>query len=131
MYGTEITQIDREAMEFVEIICAMAAPRCEERDGICRCDPYLESCRQSINSMQSTSYPHNDLNVGFCPRLDGANVRRGIVVRPPLGQLGRVIGVVRQEYLGIRRQAWSKQGREVGEAYPEAENRLQDAGDHC
>lgn len=43
MYGTEITQIDREAMEFVEIICAMAAPRCEERYGICRCDRYLES----------------------------------------------------------------------------------------
>lgn len=81
--------------------------------------------------MQSTSYPYNDLDVGFCRRLDGANIRRGIVVRPPLGQLGRVIGVVRQEYLGIRRQTWSEQGREVGEAYREAENGLQDAGDHC
>lgn len=34
-----------EGMEFVEFICAVAAARCEERDDICRCDPYLESCR--------------------------------------------------------------------------------------
>ncbi len=78
---------------------------------------------------------HNVPNICLRSRLDGANVRRGVIIRPSLGQSGREIGVGRQEDLGTGRQTWSKQGREVGEALRRccnAEDRLQErsAGDH-
>lgn len=78
---------------------------------------------------------YNFLNISLRSRLDGANVRRAVVVSPSLGQFGSKIGVSRQNNPSIRRQTWSKQSCEVGEAPRSccnAEDRLQErsAGDH-